>query len=349
MTTKPTVEDQASYHQLLGDVRQTIQSARHKVSRTVQSSLIGLYWEIGGLILERQERFGWGKSVVERLARDLKAFDGGLGVSPQNLWFMRQFRLEYRDEPILQQLVRELPWGQNLVIFTKVKERDAREFYLREAAKGSWSRSDLIQQIKADAWSRRGMEVANNFHRLLPERQAELAAASLRESYDLGFLGLDTPVREREIEAAMVARIRGVLLEFGHGFAFMGNQYRVAVGRKEIFLDLLFYHRFLRCLVAVELKAGAFEPEHAGKMNYYLNILDAHVKAPDENPSIGIILCADRDGFEVEYALRGIEKPMGVSEFQLTSKLPRDLKKHLPGPDRFLEAIDSAKRTKEAK
>lgn len=346
MTAKRTLEDQGAYEGLLGDVRQVIGTARLKVARTVQSALIQTYWDIGGLILDRQERHGWGKSVVERLAKDLKTLDGGLGVSPQNLWFMRQFRLEYRDEPILQQLVRELPWGQNLVIFTKVKDRDAREFYLREAAKGSWSRNDLVQQIKANAWSRRGMAVANNLREHLPERQGELAAASLRESYDLGFLGLELPVREKEIELAMVARIRDVLLEFGHGFAFMGNQYRVAVGRKEIFLDLLFYHRFLRCLVAVELKAGAFEPEHAGKMNYYLNILDAHVKAPDENPSIGIILCADRDVFDVEYALRGLDKPMGISEYQLVRKLPRDLKKHLPGPDRFLGAVRPSKEAK---
>jgi predicted nuclease of restriction endonuclease-like (RecB) superfamily len=346
MTEKHALDDQLSYQQLLGDVRQVIHVARFKTARVVQSSLIQTYWEIGGLILERQERHGWGKSVVERLARDLKVSDGSLGVSPQNLWYMRQFRLEYQGEPILQQLVGELPWGQNLEILTKVKNRDAREFYLREAAKGSWSRSDLVQQIKADAWSRRGMAVAHNIRQHLPERQAQLAVASLRESYDLGFLGLEPPVREREIEAAMVSRIRDVLLEFGHGFAFMGNQYRVAVGRKEIFLDLLFYHRFLRCLVAVELKAGAFEPEHAGKMNYYLNILDAHVKAPDESPSIGIILCADRDAFDVEYALRGLDKPMGVSEFQLTRKLPRDLKKHLPGPDRFLGAVLPPKEAK---
>lgn len=346
MTAKRAVEDRDSYEQLLGDVRQVIHGARVKTARAVQSALIQTYWDIGGLILERQERHGWGKSVVERLARDLKAMDGALGVSPQNLWYMRQFRLEYQDEPILQQLVGELPWGQNLEIFTKVKDCDAREFYLREAAKGSWSRNDLIQQIKANAWSRRGMAVANNFREHLPERQAELASASLRESYDLGFLGLEPPVREKEIEAAMVSRIRDVLLEFGHAFAFMGNQYRVAVGRKEIFLDLLFYHRFLRCLVAVELKAGAFEPEHVGKMNYYLNILDSHVKAPDENPSIGIILCADRDAFDVEYALRGMDKPMGVSEFQLVRKLPRDLKKHLPGPDRFLEAVRPSKEAK---
>lgn len=346
MTGKSATTEQKAYEGLLGDVRLVIGNARIKAARLVQSALIQTYWDIGGLILERQERHGWGKSVVERLAKDLKALDGALGVSPQNLWFMRQFRLEYRDEPILQQLVRELPWGQNLVIFTKVKDRDAREFYLREAAKGSWSRSDLIQQIKADAWSRRGMSLAHNLREQLPQRQAELAVASLRESYDLGFLELELPVREREIEAAMVARIRDVLLEFGHGFAFMGNQYRVAVGRKEIFLDLLFYHRFLRCLVAVELKAGAFEPEHAGKMNYYLNILDTHVKAPDENPSIGIILCADRDAFDVEYALRGLDKPMGVSEYQLTRKLPRELKKHLPGPDRFLGAVQPPKEPK---
>lgn len=343
MTAKRSPEERGAYEGLLGDVRKVIGTARLKVARKVQTALIQTYWEIGGLILERQELHGWGKSVVERLARDLKATEGSLGVSPQNLWYMRQFRLEYRNEPILQQLVGELPWGQNLEIFTKVKDRDAREFYLREAAKGSWSRSDLVQQIKADAWSRRGMAVANNLREHLPVQQAELAEASLRESYDLGFLGLELPVREKEIELAMVARIRDVLLEFGHGFAFMGNQYRVAVGRKEIFLDLLFYHRFLRCLVAVELKAGAFEPEHAGKMNYYLNILDAHVKAPDENPSIGIILCADRDAFDVEYALRGLDKPMGVSEYQLVRKLPRDLKKHLPGPDRFLGAVHPPK------
>jgi predicted nuclease of restriction endonuclease-like (RecB) superfamily len=324
---------------MLAQVKADIAQARTTAVRHVNRALIELYWSIGGTILEQQKLHGWGKSVIQRLASDLREPEvGPTGFSPQNLWYMRQFHDEYEKEPILQQLVGELPWGHNILIMTKVKQSQAREFYLRASALQGWSRSALLQQIKADAWNRQGLS-ANNFATTLSMEQAGKATSALKESYLLEFLKLEAPVLEREIEQAMVANLRQLLLEFGNEFAFMGNQFRVAVGKKEVFIDMLFYHRTLRCLVAIELKAGAFTPEHAGKMNYYLNILDDHVRVAGEGPSIGIILCADRDAFDVEYALRGLERPVGVSEYMLTKKLPSKWKKLLPSPTDLVAAM----------
>lgn len=332
----PRMVLEQAYQELLRDVKSHVLDAKGSAARSLFRGLNQLYWMIGGLILERQKTFGWGKSIVVRLSEDLrKELGSSLGFSPQNLWNMRQFRLEYGDDSFLQQLVGEVPWGQNILIFSRIKSPEARAFYLQATATQGWSRSELLQQIKNDAWAHSGHSLPHNFREALPLKQSEQAIQSLKESYSLGFLDLNGPVKEKEIETAMVTHIRQVLLEFGRGFAFMGNQYRVSFGAKEVFIDLLFYHRILRCLVAVELKAGGFEPEFAGKLNYYLNILDDHVRMPEENPSIGILLCADRDAIDVEYALRGIGKPMGIAEYRLTNKLPKSLKRHIPEANFF--------------
>jgi predicted nuclease of restriction endonuclease-like (RecB) superfamily len=325
------------YISFLSTVKARIQAARITAAQVVNKELISLYWSIGELIRKQQQTLGWGKSVVDQLSKDIcAAYDGIHGFSPQNLWYMRQFYTEYQAFPILQQLVGEIPWGHNILIFNKIKDPSEREYYLRAAARNGWSRNVLLNQIKAGAYSRhRELPKTHNFRKALPAYLAEQAEETLKDGYMLDFLGITKPVQERNLENRMVERIRDVIIEFGHGFAFIGNQYKIHVRDKEYFIDLLFYHRRLKCLVAIELKVGEFKPEYAGKMNFYLNLLDDFVKEKDENPSIGIILCAEKDNFEVEYSLRNIHKPVGVSEYYLTKDLPEKMKRELPAPEIF--------------
>ncbi len=331
----------SDYSEFLNGIKSRIHSAQISASQILNKGLVGLYWSIGRDIVEKQEKLGWGKAVVERLSKDLKKdFPVSAGYSPQNLWLMRQVYLEYRDDRILQQLVGELPWGQNLIILQKVKDREARVYYLEATNKMGWSRNVLLNQIKAKAYERQQLSPKqHNFQKALPIHMAEQADKSMKDVYMLDFLGITQPVLEREMENRMVIAIKDVLLELGYGFAFLGNQYRINANKKEYFIDLLFYHRRLKCLVAVELKTGAFQPEFAGKMNFYLNLLDTYVKEKGENPSIGIILCADRDKFEVEFALRGIDKPVGVAEYRLTTKLPKALAGKIPDAKELKQEI----------
>lgn len=327
-----SIEQETSYSDFLLAVKSTIRSARLKVSRTVNRELIELYLSIGKEIVDRQARHGWGKSIVERLSADLnREFVGVSGFSVSNMWFMRQMYIDYRDFSNLLQLVREIPWGQNITIMTKVKDIAAREYYLKMTAQMGWSRNVLLNQIKAQAYERHVMNPKqHNFAETLPLHLVEQADQAMKDVYMLDFLGITKPVVEREMERRMVNRIRDVILELGYGFTFIGNQYKVILEEKEYFIDLLFYHRRLKCLVAIELKSGDFKPEYAGKMNFYLNILDDFVREPDENPSIGIILCAGTKRIEVEYALRSINKPVGVAEYTLTKDLPKELAGKLP-------------------
>jgi len=231
----------------------------------------------------------------------------------------------------LRQLVAEIPWGQNLLILNKLTEPAARLWYLRATARFGWSRNVLLNQIKAGAYARAVTEKkTHNFPLALPEHFAEQADEMLKSTYNLEFLGLRRAVRERELEDRLVARLQAFLLELGYGFCFVGRQYRVAVGTKEYFIDLLFYHRFLKALVAFDLKVGPFEPEFAGKMDFYLNVLNDTERGPGDQPSIGIILCAEKDDVEVEYALRAKTNPIGVAAYALQSKLPGELKGKLP-------------------
>ena len=315
------------YREFLNVIKSRIRSARISAARAVNKELISLYWEIGKNIVEKQEQLGRGKAIVERLSLDLMTdFPGVSGFSARNLWDMRRFYEAYYSDEKLRQLVAEIPWGQNLLILNKVKNPMARLYYLNETAEMGWSRNVLLNQIKAKAYERHKiLHKHHNFERALPVHLAEQADKSLKDVYMLDFLGITKPVIEREVEQRMVGAIKDVLLELGCGFSFLGNQYKIKTGGNDYFIDLLFYHRRLKCLVAIELKSGKFQPEYAGKMNFYLNLLDDYVREDDENPSIGIILCADRDHFEVEYALRGVQKPIGIAEYRLTNRLPKDL------------------------
>jgi predicted nuclease of restriction endonuclease-like (RecB) superfamily len=320
------------YAELLQQIKTAVTESRLRVQRVVNRELIELYWKIGKEIVERQEREGWGKSVVEQLSRDLcDEFPGMQGFSARNLWDMRRLYEEYQNAPNLRQLVAVIPWGQNLLILNSVKDLTARAYYLRMTGECGWSRNVLLNQIKAKAYERHVLAPKqHNFAETLPEHLAEQADEAMKDVYMLDFLGISKPVLEREMERRMVNRIRDVILELGYGFTFIGNQYRVTLEEREYFIDLLFYHRKLQCLVAIELKSGNFKPEYAGKMNFYLNILDDLVREPEENSSIGIILCAGSKRIEVEYALRSINKPVGVAEYTLTHDLPKELAGKLP-------------------
>ena len=331
----------SDYRKLLQSVKKQIQESRIRAYRTVNKELIQLYWNIGEEIATRQERDGWGKSVVERLSLDLrKEFPSKSGFSAPNLWFMRQLYLEYRESLNLLRLVREIPWGQNISIMTKVKDLEAREYYLKMTAELGWSRKALLHQIETQAYNRHKLVFKqHNFKDTLPASLAEQADQAMKDVYTLDFLGITKPVIEREFERQLINQIRDVLLEFGHGFAFIGNQYQVKFGEEVYFIDLLFYHRKLKCLVAIELKSGKFKPEYTGKMNFYLNLLNVSIREPDENPSIGIILCGDRNRMVVEYALKGINQPIGVAGYELTKHLPSELADKLPQPEELERQI----------
>lgn len=330
MTTIIQRDDKA-YGDLLREIKSRVVSARVSAAQAVNRALIGLYWELGRLIVERQEALGWGKSVVERLSLDLRTeFPDMSGFSPQNLWLMRQLFAEYQGEPILQQLVGEIPWGQNLLILQKIKQSAARQYYLEATASFGWTRKVLLNQIKAGAYEFTLLHKTHNFPAALPEHLAEQADELLKSRYSLEFLGIAERVHERDLERRLLARIKDFLVELGYGFCFIGSQYRLTLGNNEYFLDLLFYHRFLKSLVVVELKTGRFRPEYAGKMDFYLDLLNETEKAPDDNPSIGIILCAERDRLEVEFSLKSKTNPIGVAEYQLCATPPDEYRQRLP-------------------
>ena len=322
----------SQYLEFLEEIKSEVKRAKLNAARIVNSEKIKLYFFIGQQIVEKQERYSWGDSVVEKLSLDLKKeFGETIGFSTRNLWDMRKFHLQYKNDIIMRQLVAEIPWGQNLLIMSKIKNEEEKKFYLEAVKNYGWSRNELNIQIKADTFRRQlSLEKTNNFKETLPSHLAKQADEIMKSDYMLDFLGLHGTYLEKDLEKKMVEKIKDLILELGYGFAFLGNQYKVSTPSKDYYIDLLFYHRKLKCLVAIELKTGSFLAEYAGKMNLYLNLLDDFVREEGENNSIGIILCADKDKFEVEYALRGLEKPMGVAEYKLTKELPKELQGALP-------------------
>ena len=331
-----------TYKQLLNEIKQQITRSRLEAVQAVNRKLIQLYWQIGMLIHQRQEIHGWGKSVVEKLSVDLQtSFPQRSGLSARNLWEMRRFYHFYKDKSILQQLVAEIPWGHNLLIMSKLSNDEEIKYYLESTAKFGWTRNVLLNQIKADAYHRQKINAdQHNFSQTLEPYLEEQAIESIKSSYNLEFLGISQPVKEKELEDKLIHHLEKFLLELGYGFTFIGRQYKLILGENTYFVDLLLYNRKLQCLVAFELKTGKFKPEYAGKMNFYLELLDEQVKEPHENPALGIILCAEKDHLEVEYALRISNKPMGVVEYELTRNLPSELAGKLPTASDFKDKLD---------
>lgn len=318
------------YAQWLSSLKQRIRGARQRALLAVNDGQIRLYHDIGRDILNRQSEQGWGAKVIDHLAADLQAaFPGMKGFSARNLKYMKVFAQECPDFQIGQQPAAQLPWFHIVTIITKVADPALRDWYAREALQQAWPRETLAIQIKNQLHLRQGGAVTNFDQRLAPV-QAGLATQILKDPYHFDFLGLGDEAHERDIENALIRHITRFLLELGAGFAFVGRQFRLEVAGDEFFIDLLFYHTRLKCYVVVELKAHAFKPEHAGQLNFYLSAVDAQIKAPDDKPTIGLLLCRTQNRLVAEYALSGIDKPIGVAEYQLVRCLPEPLDVSLP-------------------
>jgi len=355
------------YKKWLTDLKSRIRQSQIKAANTVNTALIEFYWELGKMISEKETV--WGSKLIEQIAKDLKQeFPDIKGLSRRNLFNVKKFYQFYnniqlvqqpvglickqvadklqvfdnkqkkKSSKLVQQLVALIPWGHNILIFTKAKELKEALFYIQKTKENNWSRDTLALQIKSCLYARQGKAITN-FTNTLPEPNSDLAQQTLKDPYVFDFLQLTEDYRERNIENQLMRYITGFLLELGKGFAFVGKQYNIQLNKKEYFIDLLFYHIPMQCYVVVELKNKDFEPEFAGKLNFYLTLIDKTMKRHNENPTIGILLCRGKDNLEVEYALQDIHKPMGVSEFKLGKILPDNLKGNLPSIEELEEQI----------
>lgn len=320
----------SGYAEWLVDLKTRIHTAQQRAALAVNRELVGLYWHIGHDILARQSNEGWGAKVIDRLAHDLRtAFPNMMGFSPRNLKYMRAFAQAWPDAEFVQQAAAQLPWFHLCTLIDKLKTREERDWYLSQAVQNNWSRNVLVMQIEVNARSRAGQAVTN-FALSLPKPQSDLARETLKDPYRFDFLGLSDEAQERAIETALVKHVTEFLLELGAGFAFVGRQVLLDVGGDEFFIDLLFYHLKLRCYVVIELKSGKFKPEHVGQLGFYLAAVDAQVKAEQDGPTIGLLLCKSKNKVVAEYALRDSTRPMGVAEYQLVESLPATLQTSLP-------------------
>ncbi len=365
---KPLPGDKSAmrrYGDLLADIKTRIQLAQNRAVMSANAEMIRMYWDIGHMVAKKQDAEGWGAAVIPRLAIDLRndlpetkgfsqrnigrmvaffrAYPGMDEILPQPVAKLNQTQKQgLTDLPqavaktrhtdvmeCLLVLVPKIPWGHNILLMEKVKDLSARLWYMEQALENGWSREMLTAAIKSNTHVRKGAAVTN-FDKRLPEPHAKLAKETLKDPYIFDFLTLDKPFRERELEVGLVEHLERFLLELGAGFAFVGRQVHLNVAEDEFFVDLLFYHLRLRSFIVVDLKIGPFKPEYAGKINFYCNVVDDQMRHGSDNPTIGLILCQEKKRVLAEYALRGLDKPIGISEYELTRALPDELKSALP-------------------
>lgn len=330
---------ESQYSGFLAEIKEKIYQSQHEAFKAVNKELIDLYWSIGQLIVSRQNEYGWGKSIVDNLSNDLqKEFPGIKGFSSSNLWRMKNFYLHYHVDEKLAQLVRQIGWSHNLIVLEKCKDDLEREFYIKMAKKYGWTKNVLIHQVEGNSYGRFLIN-QTNFDKTLEEKYIHQAKLAVKDSYSFDFLEMAEDYKERDLELGLVNNVRSFLMEMGGDYSFIGNQYRLELEGDEYFIDLLLYHRRLKCLLAIELKTTAFKPEYAGKMQFYLSVLDDKMKLTDENPSIGIIICKSKNKTVVEYALKTATKPMGVADYSLSKTVPTDLKGLLPTPEEIMKSL----------
>lgn len=328
------------YSDFLIQVKERIRKAQYEALRAVNKELINLYWDIGSMIVEKQKEFGWGKSVVENLAKDLqKEYAGIKGFSSANIWRMRNFYVQYSGNEKLAPLVREISWAKNIAIMEKCRDEQEKEFYIKMTRKFGWTKDVLINQIENKSYEKYLLN-QTNFDKTLPEKYRAQAKLAVKDDYTFDFLEFGEEHSEKELEKALTEKVKHFLTEMGSYFCFVGSQHRIEIGDEEFFIDLLLYHRKLKSLVAIELKIGDFKPEYAGKMQFYLSALDDKIKLDDENPSIGIIVCKGKNRTIVEYALKDVKKPIGVSTYKITKELPRNLSKYLPSKEELSRRLE---------
>jgi predicted nuclease of restriction endonuclease-like (RecB) superfamily len=323
------------YQDFMAEIKARIRKAQYEAMKAVNHEQIQLNWDLGKMIVQKQAEKGWGKSVVEQMAKDLQSeFVGMKGFSSRNLWLMKQFYETYSNSQILQPLVAEIGWTHHLQIMSKCKNDQQREFYILMTKKFGWTKDVLIHQIENKSYEKY-LHSQHNFDKTLAEKYQNQAILALKDEYQFDFLELADQHSEFELEQQIIKNIRKFLTEMGGYFSFIGNQYRIEIADKEYFIDLLLFHRKLKCLVAIELKIGEFTPEMAGKMQFYLNLLNDKVKEKDENPSIGIIICRAKNRTIVEYALKDSSKPIGVATYTIETTLPKEWQTLLPTPEQF--------------
>jgi predicted nuclease of restriction endonuclease-like (RecB) superfamily len=326
-----------SYSKLLGEIKELIYRHQYEAMKHVNKELIQLYWEIGEEIFKRQESEGWGKSVIDSLAKELQnEFPGVQGYSARNLWRMRSFYVEYNDSEFLPPLVAEISWSKNCVILEKVKDPVEREFYLKMTKKYGWTKDLLVNNIENKAFEQYLVN-QTNFDDTVAEEYKHQAILAVKDDYNFDFIEMGIEHSEAQLESGIIANIRKFLSEMGGDLSFIDTQYHLDVGDDDYYIDLLLFHRRLRCMVAIELKIGDFKPEYAGKMQFYLEALDQKAKLPEENPSVGIIICKSKNRTKVEYTLKTSNKPIGVATYSFYDTLPKDFQSLLPTP----EAIDA--------
>lgn len=344
MPSQPPLIPPDAYAVFLSSLKDRIRSAQVKAALAVNQELLLLYWQIGTEILQRQDKEGWGRKVVTQLAQDLKReFPNMKGLSRTNLLYMRAFAKAYPDQEFVQQLVGQIPWGHNVRLLDKVKDAKERRWYIQQTITNGWSRDVLEMQIESSLYQRQG-DAVTNFERTLPQPQSDLAQQLIKDPYNFDFLTLRKGALERDLEAGLVSHIRDFLLELGVGFAFLGSQYPITVDEKEYRIDLLFYHTQLRCYIVIDLKMTEFEPEYAGKMNFYVSAIDDMLRRGDDQPTIGMVLCKTKRKTTAEYALRNVSTPIAIS----THRLPEGLQEQLPSIQQLEMEIEAATQALEA-
>ncbi len=329
----------SNYYVFVKEIKELIHHSQMRALRNVNSELIILYNKIGESIVEKQDQLGWGKSVVSNLAAELqKEFPGTQGFSARNLWLMRSFYIDYKDNKKLQPLVADIGWSHNIILMEKCKNLLESEFYIRMTKKYGWTKNILVHQIEGKVYEKY-LSNQTNFDSVLAKKYRYQAKLAVRDSYSFDFLELGPVYDERALELGLVKNIRSFLMEMGGDFTFIGNQYKLNVKGEIFFIDLLLYHRLLKSLVAIELKITDFKPEYAGQMQFYLAVLDDKIRRKGENPSIGIIICKTKQRTVVEYALKNMKSPLGVADYNLSKNLPKDLKGLLPSPKTIIKSL----------
>ena len=333
----------ADYSNFIVEIKDKIRKSQYEAMKAVNKTLINLYWGIGQEIYMQQQEKGWGKSIVEVLAKEIKKdFPEVKGFSASNLWRMRNFYLIYKDTENLALLVREISGSKNIAIIEKCKNQLEREFYIKMTKKYGWTKDVLINHIENKSYEKYLIN-QTNFDETLSEKYVNQAKFAVKDEYIFDIMELSEQHSERELERALVDNIKDFLGEMGGNFAFMGNQYHLNVNGSDFYIDLLLYHRSLKSLVAIELKIGEFKPEYVGQLQFYLTVLDRQVKIDEENPSIGIIICKEKNRTVVEYALSNCDKPIGVATYKIHDTLPEQMKDLLPSPEEIkkrLEGLD---------
>ena len=335
---KRVLMNSSEYISIVEKIKSEITSAQYRAAVHVNADMLLLYYDIGCVINEHKT---WGNKFIDNLASDIRmAFPESKGYSVRNLKYMAKFAETYPNREFVQQVVAQIPWGHNVVLLDKVSDTNEREWYIKKSAENGWSRNVLVHQIESGLYQRQVLvDKVSNFESRLPSPQSELAAQTMKDPYVFDFIPFREEMLERDIEQALVRDVTKLLLELGTGFAFLGNQYHLNVGGDDFYIDLLFYNLNLRCYVVIELKAGDFKPEYAGQLNFYLSAVDGILKKEEDNPSIGLLLCKSKNNLVAEYSLKDISKPIGVSEYKVTSSLPNALEEQLPSVEDILKRI----------